>query len=65
MSLAAKYDYALVKGLGGIGIWTLDNDRGYGQLWSVLRAKFYAPIRVDDRDRVDLRPSAVRRRRLA
>ncbi len=46
VSLAAKYDYALVKGLGGIGIWTLDNDRGYGQLWSVLRAKFYAPIRA-------------------
>ncbi len=45
VSLAAKDDYALVKGLGGIGIWTLDNDRGYGQLWSVLRAKFYAPIR--------------------
>ena len=53
VSLAAKYDYALVKGLGGIGIWTLDNDRGYGQLWNVLRAKFYAPIRCDDRDRVD------------
>ena len=46
VSLAAKYDYALVKGLGGIGIWTLDNDRGYSQLWNVLRAKFYAPIRA-------------------
>ncbi len=27
-SLAAKYDYVLTSGLGGIGIWTLDNDRG-------------------------------------
>ena len=46
LSLAAKYDYALASGLGGIGIWTLDNDRGYGQLWNVLREKFYAPIRA-------------------
>ena len=45
VSLAAKYDYALVRGLGGIGIWTLDNDKGYGQLYSVLRQKFYAPVR--------------------
>lgn len=44
-SIAAKYDYAIVKGLGGVGIWTLDNDRGYSNLWDVLRAKFYAPIR--------------------
>ncbi len=44
-SLAAKYDYAIVTGLGGVGIWTLDNDRGYEDLWNVLRAKFYAPIR--------------------
>ena len=44
-SLAAKYDYALVKGLGGVGIWTLDNDRGYMDLWNVLRQKFYAPVR--------------------
>ncbi len=44
-SLAAKYDYALVTGLGGIGIWTLENDKGYQELWNVLRAKFYDPIR--------------------
>jgi spore germination protein YaaH len=44
-SLGAKYDYALVQGLGGIGIWTLDNDKGYTALWNVLRQKFYAPVR--------------------
>jgi chitinase len=44
-SLAAKYDYAIATGLGGIGIWTLENDKGYENLWNVLRAKFYAPIR--------------------
>jgi spore germination protein YaaH len=43
-SLAEKYDYALVTGLGGIGIWTLDNDRGYDDLWNVLRSKFYSPV---------------------
>ncbi len=43
-SLTAKYDYAIATGLGGIGIWTLDNDRGYDALANVLRAKFYAPV---------------------
>ncbi len=43
-SLTAKYDYAIATGLGGVGIWTLDNDRGYDQLWDVLRSKFYAPV---------------------
>jgi spore germination protein YaaH len=43
-SLAVKYDYVLTSGLGGIGIWTLDNDRGYPDLWGLLRSKFYAPV---------------------
>ena len=43
-SLAAKYDYVKATGLAGVGLWTLDNDRGYSALWNVLRAKFYAPI---------------------
>ncbi len=43
-SLADKYDYVLTTGLAGVGIWTLDNDRGYDALWNVLRDKFYAPI---------------------
>lgn len=45
-SLAAKYDYALVKGLGGVGIWTLGSDGDYPDLWNVLRSKFYAPVRT-------------------
>lgn len=43
-SLADKYDYVLTTGLAGIGIWTLDNDRGYDQLSNVLRDKFYSPV---------------------
>ncbi len=45
-SLAAKYDYAILTGLGGVGIWTLGNDAGYENLWNVLRTKFYAPVRA-------------------
>jgi len=43
VSVAAKYDYAIATGLAGVGIWTLDNDRGYTQMYDVIRAKFYNP----------------------
>ena len=43
-SLDTKYDYALTTGLAGVGMWTLDNDRGYPELWDLLRSKFYAPV---------------------
>ncbi len=43
-SLSAKYDYAIATGLAGVGVWTIENDRGYGQLYDVLRQKFYAPV---------------------
>jgi spore germination protein YaaH len=42
-SAAAKYDYAIATGLAGVGIWTLDNDRTYPEMYDVLRAKFYNP----------------------
>jgi hypothetical protein len=40
----------LTKGLAGVGIWALEYDRGFPELWNVLRSKFYAPIH-------ELRPS--------
>jgi len=43
-SLADKYDFAIVTGLAGIGIWTLGNDGSYRELRDVLQAKFYAPV---------------------
>ena len=46
ISVAAKYDYAIATGLAGVGIWTLDNDRGYSEMYDVLKAKFYDPIRA-------------------
>jgi spore germination protein YaaH len=44
ISAAAKYDYVIANGLAGVGIWTLDNDRGYSQMYDVLRRKFYNPV---------------------
>ena len=42
-SIAAKEDYAILAGLGGVGIWALDNDRGSDRLWDLLRTKFKSP----------------------
>ena len=44
-SLSAKEDYAILAGLGGVGIWALDNDRGSDRLWDLLRTKFRNPVR--------------------
>ena len=43
ISAAAKYDYAIASGLAGVGIWTLDNDRGYTDMYDVIKDKFYDP----------------------
>ena len=44
-SLALKYDYAKSKGLGGIGIWSLNHAPEAEILWSLLGEKFadYTP----------------------
>lgn len=39
-TLDVKYDYVLNNGLGGIAIWPLGADDGYGELWDVMAAKF-------------------------
>jgi spore germination protein YaaH len=41
-SAAAKYEYAITTGLGGVGIWTLGNDAGYSEMRDALEV-FYAP----------------------
>ncbi len=41
-SAAAKYEYAITTGLGGVGLWTLGNDAGYTEMWDALEV-FYAP----------------------
>lgn len=39
-TLGPKYDYVLNNDLGGIAIWTLGADDGYGDLWDELVDKF-------------------------
>jgi chitinase len=41
-SAAAKYEYAIATGFAGVGIWTLGNDAGYGEMWHALSV-FFAP----------------------
>lgn len=43
-SLSIKYDFAISKNLGGIGIWALGFDGGKKELWDILKEKF--PIKL-------------------
>tara|TARA_R110002073_G_scaffold279026_1_gene443194 strand:- start:483057 stop:484481 length:1425 start_codon:yes stop_codon:yes gene_type:complete len=47
-SLALKYDLALNKNLGGIGIWALNYDGNKTDLWDLIDAKFNTALAVDD-----------------
>ncbi|ACU61381.1 chitinase II [Chitinophaga pinensis DSM 2588] len=39
-TLDVKYDFILNMGLGGVAVWPLGADDGYGELWDVLTDKF-------------------------
>jgi spore germination protein YaaH len=39
LSLSKKYDFAISKNLGGIGMWALGYDNGSNQLWDLLKEK--------------------------
>ena len=39
-SIEDKFDFAKVKNLGGIAIWTLGYDKAYPDLWSLIKSKF-------------------------
>lgn len=39
LSLSKKYDFALDKNLGGVGIWALGYDDGSNKLWNALKEK--------------------------
>ncbi len=39
-SLAAKYDLAIAQDLGGVGMWALNYDKPYSELWDLLEEKF-------------------------
>ncbi|GIT57317.1 MAG: hypothetical protein Ct9H300mP18_07460 [Candidatus Neomarinimicrobiota bacterium] len=40
LSLSKKYDFAISKKLGGVGIWALGYDEGYDELWNALMKKW-------------------------
>lgn len=40
LSLSKKYDWVIERQIGGVGIWALGYDNGYGELWKLLAAKF-------------------------
>ncbi|MCL5432603.1 MAG: hypothetical protein M1524_00605, partial [Patescibacteria group bacterium] len=39
-SLGIKFDYAMAKNLGGVGMWALGFDDGRTEFWDLLRYKF-------------------------
>jgi hypothetical protein len=45
-TLGPKYDYVLNNNLGGVALWTLGADNGYGDLWDELVDKFVVPDTV-------------------
>ena len=44
-SLEAKYRMLLFSDIGGVGIWALNYDKGYNQLWDLLE-KYFVPDTV-------------------
>ena len=49
-SLALKYDLAINKKLGGVGIWALGYDDGRTELWKVIEGKFAKPTNIAERE---------------
>lgn len=57
-TLDVKYDYVLNNGLGGVAIWPLGADDGYGELWDELGYKFIS-IDTTFTDTIKLGPSVI------
>jgi spore germination protein YaaH len=51
-SLALKYDYAIQKKLGGIGIWALGYDDGRQELWKLIERKFTDMVDVKNEGQI-------------
>jgi len=47
-SLSLKYNLALSKNLGGIGIWALNYDGNRSELWDLIDNTFNSSLAVDD-----------------
>ncbi|SHN19648.1 glycosyl hydrolase family 18 protein [Chitinophaga sp. CF418] len=57
-TLDVKYDYILNNGLGGVAIWPLGADDGYGELWDELGYKFIS-IDTTFTDTIKLGPPVI------
>ncbi|UPK66988.1 glycosyl hydrolase family 18 protein [Chitinophaga filiformis] len=57
-TLDVKYDYILNNGLGGVAIWPLGADDGYGELWDELAYKFIS-IDTTFTDTIKLGPPTI------
>ena len=42
-SIGIKYDFANTQNFGGIAIWVLGYDKGYSDLWELMKEKFTRP----------------------
>ncbi len=51
-SLRAKYDLALSRGLGGVGMWALGYDRGQAGYWDAIASRF-SIVRLAGSDRYE------------
>ncbi|MCB0475127.1 MAG: T9SS type A sorting domain-containing protein [Flavobacteriaceae bacterium] len=49
-SLNLKYDLAINKNLGGIGIWALNYDGNKNELWDLIANKFDSALLISDHD---------------
>ena len=47
-SVEAKFDLALAKNLGGVGMWALNYDGNRTEFWDLIETKFGATASVDD-----------------
>jgi len=47
-SIEDKYDLAISKNLGGVGIWALNYDGAQPELWDLINAKFGTTASIDD-----------------
>ena len=59
-SIDKKYDLALNKNLGGIGIWALNYDGNRSELWNLIDTKFNGLLGLDDffiKQRISIYPN--------
>ena len=62
-SIALKFDLAISKSLGGIGMWALNYDGNRNELWNLIDTKFNGTLTVEDsfiKQQISIYPNPVR-----